>query len=137
MTRGWEMTEYELHEISSSYMEVISAFFGNYAAHLSIYLTLVFGYCVVAFAACERLTSFHVVLVSLMFFCSAELQALLMFVWVNRAYDVEVMLATVNPDLFIRGSLRSGAQAVGVILWQLGIIASLSFMWSVRHPKTE
>ena len=131
------MNEYELHEISSSYMEVVSAFFGNYAAHLSIYLTLVFGYCVVAFAAGERLTRFQVVLVSLMFFCAAELQAILMSGWVTRAYEVAVMLTTVNPDIIIRNSLRSGAQAVGVILWQLGIIASLSFMWSVRHPKTE
>jgi hypothetical protein len=62
------MTEYELHEISSSYMEVVAAFFGNYAAHLSIYLTLVFGYCVVAFTAGARLTRFQVALVSVMFF---------------------------------------------------------------------
>lgn len=131
------MTEYELHEISSAYMAVVSAFFGNYAAHLSIYLTLVFGYCVVAFAAGERLTRFQVVLVSLMFFCAAELQALLMSSWVNRAYDVTVLMTSLNPDMIINSSLKAGTQAVGVALWQLGIIASLSFMWSVRNPKAE
>lgn len=131
------MTEYELHEISSSYMEVLAAFFGNYAAHLSIYLTLVFGYCVVAFTAGPRLTRFQVALVSVMFFCAAELQALVMTTWVNRAYDVMVVITSLNPDITISNFLKTVGQLVGVALWQLGIIASLSFMWSVRNPRTE
>jgi hypothetical protein len=131
------MTEYELHEISSSYMEVVAAFFGNYAAHLSIYLTLVFGYCVVAFTAGARLTRFQVALVSVMFFCAAELQALVMTNWVNRAYEVMVIITSLNPDISISNVLKTGGQLVGVVLWQLGIIASLSFMWSVRNPGNE
>ena len=131
------MTEYELHEISSSYMEVVAAFFGNYAAHLSIYLTLVFGYCVVAFTAGARLTRLQVALVSVMFFCAAELQALVMTNWVNRAYDVMLIITSLNPDISISNVLKTGGQLVGVVLWQLGIIASLSFMWSVRHTGNE
>jgi glucan phosphoethanolaminetransferase (alkaline phosphatase superfamily) len=118
-------------------MEVVSAFFGNYAAHLSIYLTLVFGYCVVAYAAGERLTRFQVVLVSLMFFCAAELQAFAMTNWVNRAYDVMVIMTSLNPDMVISSLLKSGVQLLGMVLWQLGIVASLCFMWSIRHPRPE
>ena len=76
-------------------------------------------------------------LVSVMFFCAAELQALVMTNWVNRAYEVMVIITSLNPDISMSNVLKTGGQLVGVVLWQLGIIASLSFMWSVRHTGNE
>jgi hypothetical protein len=72
-----------------------------------------------------------------MFFCAAELQALVMTTWVNRAYDVMVVITSLNPEITVSNFLKTVGQLVGLALWQLGIIASLSFMWSVRNPKTE
>jgi len=57
--------------------------------------------------------------------------------WVNRAYDVMVIITSLNPEISMSNVLKTGGQFAGVALWQLGIIASLSFMWSVRNSNTE
>ena len=131
------MSEYELHDITTSYLQVVSAFFGNYATHVGIYLTLIFGFCVVAFTAGQKLTKFQVILASLMFVTAAELQAVMMFTWIVRAFEVAVMLGSIAPDIPPQRAHVPAFQVVGVTLWQLGIIGSLLFMWSVRHPKSE
>jgi hypothetical protein len=56
---------------------------------------------------------------------------------VNRAYDVMVIITSLNPEISMSNVLKTGGQFAGVALWQLGIIASLSFMWSVRNSNTE
>ena len=131
------MSEYELHDITTSYLQVVSSFFGNYATHVTIYLTLIFGFCMVAFATGRKLTKFQAILVSLMFVASAELQALMMTSWVARAFEVATNLRSINPDLSPARPYLRAMQVAGAVLWQVGIIASLSFMWSVRHPKSE
>ena len=131
------MSEYELHDITASYLQVVADFFGNYATHVTIYLTLIFGFCVVAFAAGQKLTKFQVILVSLMFVTAAEIQAVMMFTWIVRAFEVAVMLGSIAPDIIPQRAHVPAIQVVGVTLWQLGIIGSLLFMWSVRHPKVE
>ena len=131
------MSEYELHDLTASYLQVVAEFFGNYSTHVTIYLTLIFGFCVVAFAAGQKLTKFQVILVSLMFVTAAELQAILMYGWVSRGFELAAQLRSINPELSPERTYISAVKAVGVTLWQLGIIASLSFMWSVRHPKVK
>lgn len=131
------MTEYEIHQLTASYVQTATELFGNYSTHISIYLSLIFGFCVVAYTAGQKLTSYQVILMSLMFLLAAELQAFMLFLWSNSAFDVLTILRTINPDVPPKSSMTLWIQAVGVGLWQLGIVGSLSFMWSVRHPKAE
>jgi hypothetical protein len=130
------MTEVEMLDLTASYLEVTAEFLGNYATHVGIYLSLVFGYCVVAYIAGDKLTRFQVIVASVMFVAAAELQASLMYMWVANTQEVLRSVAEINP--LIEGKGDFGARKVfGMSVIQLGILASLAFMWSVRHPKTE
>jgi hypothetical protein len=130
------MTEVELYEITNSSLDVVAAFMSNYATHVSIYLSLVFGYCVVAYTAGRNFTTFQVIVASLMFFVAAEMQAVMMTFWVQSSLDVYHELAKVNPEVGGPGNIAV-RHIFGIALWQAGILACLAFMWSVRHPKTE
>jgi hypothetical protein len=130
------MTEVEMLDLTASYMEVTAEFLGNYATHVGIYLSLVFGYCVVAYIAGGKLTRFQVITASIMFIAAAELQANLMYLWVGSAQEILRSLGEINPDMEGRGEFGT-RQIYGISIIQLGILASLAFMWSVRHPKTE
>jgi hypothetical protein len=130
------MAEVELYEITDSGLDVVAAFMSNYATHVSIYLSLVFGYCFVAYTAGRNLTTFQVIVASLMFIVAAEMQALMMSLWVQSSQDVLRELAKINPEMGDRGNI-AGRKLFGIALWQAGIFACLAFMWSIRHSKTE
>jgi hypothetical protein len=130
------MTEVEMLDLTASNLEVAAAFMSNYATHVGIYLSLVFGYCVVAYIAGDKLTRFQVIVASIMFIAAAELQANLMHMWVQSSQEVMIALAEINPEM--KGREEFGARRIfGISITQLRILASLAFMWSVRHPKTE
>jgi glucan phosphoethanolaminetransferase (alkaline phosphatase superfamily) len=130
------MTQVEMMDITAAYLEVTAEFMGNYATHVGIYLSLIFGYCVVAYIAGDKLTRFQIILASTMFIAAAELQATLMYTWVASTQEVLNSIAEINPK--IKGKAEFGPIHIfGVSVMQLGILASLAFMWSVRHPKAE
>ncbi|MEH6517601.1 MAG: hypothetical protein V7742_13015 [Halioglobus sp.] len=130
------MTEVEVYEITYSGLGVAAAFMSNYATHVGIYLSLVFGYCVVAYTAGRNLTTFQVIVASSMFIVAAELQAVVMSFWVLSAQEVVSGLKEINPEMGGSGE-ADVRQIVGIALWQAGILSSLAFMWSIRRSKTE
>ena len=130
------MTELELAEITTAQLEVVAAFMGNYATHVGIYLSLAFGYCVAAYTSGDKLTRFQVVLASMMFVAAAELQAALMYLWVTGSRNLLSEVAKLVPEYGVQASFGAG-QIFGLAIWQIGILASLAFMWSIRHPRTE
>ena len=125
------MTEVEIAEITAANLEVIAAFSSNYATHVGIYLSLAFGYCAAAYVAGKKLSRFQVILASIMFVAAAELQAVSMTTWVLAAREMLEATAQVNPAIEPQQNSR-WVQVFGISLWQLGIIGSISFMWSVR-----
>ena len=130
------MTQVEMLDLTASFLEVTAGFMGNYATHVGIYLSLVFGYCVVAYIAGDKLTRFQVIVASIMFIAAAELQANLMSLWVISTQEVLSSIAEINPQIEGKADFRA-LQIFGMSIMQLGILASLAFMWSVRHPKAE
>jgi hypothetical protein len=71
-----------------------------------------------------------------MFIAAAEMQAILTHIWAQSSSDLLISLAEINPEVKGRGEFVA-TQIFGVSITQLGILASLAFMWSVRHPKTK
>ena len=110
---------------------------GNYATHVSIYLTLIFGYCVAAYTVGKELTKFQVGIVSLMFIVAAEMQAMTMTLWVQSARDVLIELAKINPEVIDGKGDFEVRQILGIALWQAGILCCLAFMWSVRRSGAK
>ena len=124
------MTDRELETI-----QTVMAIADVQSTHISIYLTIIFAYIVVAYVAGAKLTRLQLALATFVF-VAACLWELMMITTLGEgatAIGREVMQsAEVKPLLG-----ESGRKWFVRILWSSGMLAALVFMWSVRHPKTE
>ena len=125
------MTEYEMTDI-------IMSRFGHMTDQASLYFALVSGYLITAYIVGARLTRLQVTVVNTLY-C-------LWTVGILGGY-INTVSDTIELERAIRGagatpaagkiSDSSFAAYSFAIVQAIGIIASLIFMWSVRHPKTE
>lgn len=122
------MTEAELIEAITSYHELLLNI-------LSIYLTVTSGYLAVAYIVGDKLTTHQVTVISVLFIFFAGVSVWGAFGYASRGIDYVEPLRQLNPDLDYYGHPVAIPIIGGILLG--GIIASLSFMWRVRHPKTE
>ena len=125
------MTEYEMTDI-------IMSRFGHMTDQASLYFALVSGYLITAYIVGARLTRLQVTVVNTLY-CLWTVGIL--WGYINTVSD------TIELERAIRGA--GATPAAGkisdstfaaysfAIVQAIGIIASLIFMWSVRHPKTE
>jgi len=125
------MTEYEM-------MDVIVSRFSTMTDQAALYFALVSGYLIAAFVIGARLTRLQVFVVNSLFIMWT---VGLLIGWTTA------LEATLDLDAAIRrldsptvGSNMDSAAASAYLfsfVQAIGIITSLVFMWSVRHPKTE
>ena len=124
------MTEYEMTDI-------IMSRFSNMTEQASLYFALVSGYLITAFLIGERLTRLQVTLINSLF--------ILWTLGILMGYNTSVA-AVVDLDTAIRqlqspsvgSNLGNSASAhIFSVVQAMGIIASLIFMWSIRHPKKK
>ena len=129
------MTEYELESLRQETLQSVMAIVDVQATHVSIYLTIVFAYIIVAYIAGSNLTRFQLVIATLIF-VAACLWELMMITTLGQgatevgremfqSADVQPILDESARKWFIR------------ILWSSGMLAALVFMWSVRHPRAD
>jgi hypothetical protein len=102
---------------------------GASASAMSLYLTATSGYLLVAYLRGKELTVLQTAIITTLF---------VFFVATNTVAAVSYMQnAFYFGSTYGEGRVPSwGAGTVGTIL-SLGILASIKFMWDVRHPKTE
>ena len=120
------MSEYELADL------VISAQ-GTLTPVVSLLVTVLTGYLIVAWLAGDRLTRAQVVLVSTLF---VFIEAIVLYSWVARWSIVAIYyseLAAQNPSKF--PGVQGWAAPIFVGFVCLAILASLKFMWDIRNPK--
>lgn len=123
------MTEYEMADILMSR-------FATMTDQAALYFALISGYLVVAYLAGTRLTRLQVVVVNSLF----VIWTLGLLVGWSTSVEAALELETA---LFQSGSkaVTSNANFTSAYSFSLvqliGIIASLIFMWSVRHPKAK
>jgi len=125
------MTEYEILDLFRGYVEMEAVSF-------TLFLTLASGYLIVAHLAGARLSRLQTIIVSVLFVAGATLQT-----WAIQQYQLAIRelldaKEKISPlTAFQADVASSSATDVFAVLMSLGIIASLWFMWSVRHPKTK
>ncbi len=122
------MTEYELVDATATYSS-------NFALIFTLYLTLVSGYLVTAFVAGTRLSSVQVSILNFGFIISASLMAFsaLGAGIIRVHYTRELLeLAADAPHRPLEWLFLSW-----FILMVVGVLASLYFVWDVRHPKSD
>jgi len=120
------LTPYELIDLGAS-------MYANSATMYAIFLTILSGYLLVAFAIGAKLTSSQVAIVNTLYIVTSltTLAALASFNQVAMDFSliaaeirgVEKSLASYFPSYFIVG--------IDILL----MLASLKFMWDVRHKK--
>lgn len=125
------MTEYEMTDI-------IMSRFGHMTEQASLYFALVSGYLITAYVVGARLTRLQVTVINTLY-CLWTIGIL--GGYINTVSD------TIELEQAIRGvgttptagkmSDSTFAAYSFAIVQAIGIIASLVFMWSVRHPKSE
>ena len=122
------MTEYE-------YADLIATYSSNAGAFFAVYLTVVSGYLITAFVAGPKLSSLQVTILNIGFVVAS-----CMFTF--AAFGAGVIRAQYTMKLLELGAESPHAPTtwlffVFVTLMISGVLASLYFMWNVRHPKTE
>ncbi len=120
------MTEYEL-------IDAINGLASNLATSQSLFISALFGYLILAYAIGDKLTTFQVVFVSVVFaFVSAT------------GTSAFLTMSTSIAELSVRHADATGSEAVfsdyGAMLGiprAVMVVGALVFMRQVRHPKTE
>jgi hypothetical protein len=104
------------------------------ASHITIYLSVVFGFIVVAYVAGAKLTRLQVSICYVVFtlFAALEIFRIVAYgIGTNRLvqqgleWGAEIGTLTLDPKLRV---------ILSTVLWSVGAIGALLFMWSVRHP---
>ncbi|QFU75921.1 hypothetical protein EY643_09745 [Halioglobus maricola] len=120
--------------IDASTHEAMAMWSANAITSFSIYLTFTFAYLTAAYLAGAKLTKYQVFVVSTLYSAGALIS---LFAVIN---NLELYTVLLNQDETLRSSITfSGEFWTYYItpLFMIGIAVSLSFMWYIRHPKTE
>ena len=113
----------------------MTEYFALNAEMLSIYLTVTSGYLIVAYLVGHKLTRFQLVIISGLYVIFAGATTYLAVGYGMRGIHYAELLRNLSPST----PLYSTDAIAGAIAFVLlgGIVASLTFMWQSRHPKTE
>jgi hypothetical protein len=125
------MTEYEMTDI-------IMSRFGHMTDQASLYFALVSGYLITAYVVGARLTRLQVSVINTLF-CLWTVGILGGYInTVSDTMDLEQAIRGVGATPQAgRISDSTFAAYSFAIVQAVGIIVSLIFMWSVRHPRAD
>ena len=122
------MTEAEL-------VSAAQASWANVIALIAIMLSILSAYLVVAYMAGNKMTHSQAVIVSSLFVLVSIFLLWGSFVLVQRAIEMATLAIDMSTQRTL-GPTPNVARAI-VIIFGICSLASLKFMWDVRHPKTE
>ncbi len=122
------MTEAEL-------VEAWGLFLGNSQTAMALYLSILSGYLIIAYLIGRKLSRTQVIILSTMFLFASAFCTLVLTTWWQRALEFALEAQAINPERTVTNS-QEGVRMVAV-LFSLGILSSLYFMWNVRHSEDE
>jgi hypothetical protein len=125
------MTEYEMTDI-------IMSRYAQMTEQASLYFALVSGYLITAYVVGSRLTRLQVTVINTLY-CLWTVGILGGYInTVNDTIELEQVIRSMWATTTAGNISDSTSAAYSFAIVQtIGIIASLVFMWSVRHPRTE
>ena len=122
------MTEYELEDLLTGTSLASVDSFG-------MYVTILVAYLIAAYLAGKKLSPLQVVSISVLFIVASGITTWATYAYMSRSIPLADQLELINPHRMY------GAQPlvrdIMLILQALGIIACLSFMWSVKRFRPE
>jgi hypothetical protein len=133
------MLDYEMIAAREAIGQTATAVGDLQASHVAIYLTVLFAYVSVAYLAGQKLTRFQLAIVTFLFVTVAGREVIVIAAMSRLIRVKTLQLVEVYENAPAPGILLGTGDSIlwPVAIWSTGIVASLLFMWSVRHPKTE
>jgi hypothetical protein len=126
-----KVNEFELREL-------LFATFEQMNSSATMYFTLVSAYLVVSFVAGTRLTRPQLMIINSLYILWVLGTVNTMYSMLTGAVSLEAELVKLGTEFEFGGGAGTNLSTAGFILVQIaGLIASLYFMWSVRHPRTD
>ena len=122
------MTEAEL-------VSAAQAVWANVIALIAIMLSILSAYLVVAYMAGNKMTHSQVVIVNSLFVLVSIFLLWGAFTLVQRAIEMATLAIDMSNQRTL-GPTPAVARAI-VVIFGVCPLASLKFLWDVRHPKTE
>jgi hypothetical protein len=122
------MTEAEMLEVANGTYELM-------LSALSLYMSVTSGYLIVAFLVGAKLTRSQMTIISTLYIFMAGVSTYGLYGWVTRGMYFMYEVRALNETVPVQATPL--VPAVLIFTLSAGIIASLKFMWDVRHPKTE
>ena len=123
------MTEYELLDLMGNTIDSMGSCF-------TIYLSIISGYLVVAYFIGDKLTLPQTVIIGILFIFGAGLQVCGIHAYQIAVQEFLTQKAEIAPLTDYQSAvLNNNGGTIFAVLMACGIIASLYFMWSIRHPK--
>lgn len=128
------MTEFELEMLRQALNQSTLMMADVQASHVSIYLTIVFAYIVVAYVAGKQLTRTQLGITSAIFIMAASWEVFMITTLGEGAANT---LATLMKYQAIDEIVVPQAARIWInrLMWSSGIFAALFFMWTVRKSK--
>ncbi len=105
------------------------------STHVSIYLTIVFAYILVAYVAGAKLSRFQLSIATFIFVAACLWELMMITALGDGA-------AAIGREVTQSGEVQpllneTGRRWFSRILWSSGMIAALVFMWNVRLEKSD
>ena len=122
------MTEYELVDALNSTMGLLVSCLVAYVSFASAYL-------IAAYMAGQKLTRQQTAIVSVLFIFGSGLTIFALWGLSTRVGFTVNALHAANPDYPV--SFGTGYREALVTCCSLGLIASLQFMWKIRHSHKD
>ena len=83
----------------------------------------------------DRLTNSQAIIISTLYIFIAGITTYSIYAWLGRAFHFSTKLKEAGADMPFYS--RDGLEFVLASVLLAGILACLTFMWDVRHPKKE
>lgn len=116
-------------------VEAWGLFLGNSQTALGLYLSVLTGYLIIAYLVGNKLTRVQVLIVTVLYVSASAIITLWFFAWWSRALEFAMEARQLNPDRQVANSI--GATWAITSMLVMATVASLYFMWSMRHSRTE
>ena len=124
------MTPYELNDL-------MMAWYAMMGQDANMYLALVSGYLIVAYSIGEKLSSVQAMIINIFFSVWTGSHVMAIFSEMGAVLDIQKMLIDMDAYSFQTPKESLAIASVFAAIQIGGIVASLYFMWTVRHPKTD
>ena len=125
----------------AEFVELLQNATGHFMTSFTIWLSIVSAYLIAAYAVGRNLTAVHTFIISVLYIVCSSLFTALTFLFITRILNmlqakVEMFPTGVWPVRY--DALFTQYALLGLALIMVGgIVASLYFMWSIRHPKKK